>query len=669
MIAFTITEKIVFACLLLLTTYWVARTIRQFSEIIQRGKNTLGKFSFTGLLRVLWQKVILLLPTWKTRFWPNLFHLVIVWGFIFFLLTNLIDLLSVFFGEISSRANSAHAYPFVSDIISGLILVSIIFFMVRRLSKPNPFRFRDNVLSTPVVDQAILADSLIVGGLITIHVGSHLVAESIRTQFMPQSFWLPFASLLSPLWAQTSNPLLLWKVFFWISILSLLVFIPYFPKSKHIHLIFAPLNFLFRSQQTSFSSLPDLNLDDPQVEIFGALRLEDLERSAILDSFACIMCFRCQDVCPPYQSGSPLSPAVFEINKRFYLKENAKQFSSSNYDSPALTSYAISSQAVWDCTTCGACVEICPVGIDPMADILAIRRGLTLMENEFPKSFQLLFRNIERTANPWGLSNQQRLDWAKGLHVTTIQENPHPDVLWWVGCAGAFENNAQKASRSFLKILNATQLNYAVLGEQENCTGDSVRRAGREDLYLELALKNIELLNQFKAGQIVTSCPHCLHNLKNEYSSLGADFSVVHSSQFLLDLVQGGSIQLTKSADQTKISYHDSCYLSRFNQLTDPAKILLNQCGQLPTNLQYTNSHTYCCGAGGAQYWKESTVLTRPVNMERWQQLTAEPVSQVVTACPFCLTMLADAGRIQDSVIPVIDLCEIILNQMQVGEK
>lgn len=669
MIEFNLIEKTIFTFVLLTTAGYAFLIIREYSAIIRRGKSRLGRFSLTNIIKVLFQKVILLLSTWKTRFWSNLFHLFIVWGFIFFLIINSADMLSVFIGKFDSQSAFSNIFLYASDVVYAVILVSIVFFVIRRLLNANQFKSRENVMTMPIMNQIIRRDSLVVAGLIIIHVGSRAAAESIRLQMMPRSIWLPFSGLLSTVWAPSANLGLIWKLLFWTSILSLLIFIPYFPRSKHLHLFFAPLNFLFRSQQPWFSNLPDLNLDDPQIEVFGALRLEEMDRSAIFDSFACIMCFRCQEVCPPYQSGSPLSPAAYEINKRLFLNARGKQFAFPDFKSPKLTTYAISEQALWDCTACGACVEICPVGIDPLADILAIRRGLVLMEDKFPKPLQLLFKNVEHTANPWGISSQHRLDWAEGLQVTTINENPHPDILWWVGCAGAFEENAKKASRSFAKILNAAQVNYAVLGELENCSGDAVRRAGREDLYQQMALSNIEKLNQVNPKRIVTSCPHCLHNLKNDYRSLGGDFSVIHSSQYLATLVENGTLKLIESSDQTKISFHDSCYLSRFNQVADPVRFLFRQENQELANLKNEASNTFCCGAGGAQYWKESQPLSEPINIKRWKQLTEEPIKQVVTSCPFCHTMLSDAAKSQGSEIPVLDLSEHLLSKIQSENK
>ena len=286
--------------------------------------------------------------------------------------------------------------------------------------------------------------------------------------------WQPFAQTLSRFWQDWAASSLITSehVYFWLSLGAILAFLPYFPLSKHIHLLFAPLNFLLKPKRRSMGEMSFINLDDQSIEQFGASTLKDLGWEQLMDSYACIMCFRCQEVCPAYETGKILSPAALEINKR-YLLNSAGTILPDN----RLTDFAISPEAVWACTACGACVDICPVNNEPMRDILEIRRNLTMMENAYPRQLETAFRGMERTANPWGVPASERMKWAEGLSVPTIEQNPAPDVLWWVGCAPATDPRAQKTARAFAKLLNAARVNFAVLGQKERCTGDAARRA------------------------------------------------------------------------------------------------------------------------------------------------------------------------------------------------
>ncbi len=367
-------------------------------------------------------------------------------------------------------------------------------------------------------------------------------------------------------------------VFFWLALGTILLFIPYFLYSKHIHLFFAPLNFLLKPERRSIGELSKLDFDDESLEQFGATRLEDLGWEQIMDAYACIMCYRCQEVCPAYNTGKVLSPAALEINKRYFLNAEGERLAGGEASSKDAARVRHPEEAVWACTACGACVDICPVGNEPMRDILDIRRSLVLMENNFPKQLQTAFRGMERNANPWGVPPTERMKWAEGLEVPTIDENPEPEILWWVGCAPATDARAQKTARAFAQILNAAGVSYAVLGEGEQCTGDSARRAGKEDLFFELATANVEILNEVAPRRIVTTCPHCLHTLKNEYPAFGGNYQVIHHTQLIKELIAAGQLKL-KGDGRQAVAFHDPCYLGRQNQVINEPRAVLEQAG------------------------------------------------------------------------------------------
>jgi Fe-S oxidoreductase len=381
-----------------------------------------------------------------------------------------------------------------------------------------------------------------------------------------------------------------------------------------------------------------------------------------MDSYACIMCFRCQEVCPAYNTGKLLSPAALEINKRYH-------FNGGGTTDVAMTEL-ISEEAVWACTSCGACVDICPVGNEPMRDILDIRRNLSMMESSFPKQLESAFKGMERNMNPWNISQADRMKWADGMKVPTIEQNPEPEILWWVGCAPATDSRAQKTAQAFAKILNAAGVNYAVLGKSESCTGDSARRAGREDIFFGLASQNVEILNEVVAGssrkvRIVTTCPHCLHTIKNEYPAFGGNYEVIHHTQFINELVSSGKIQMQVTDHALRITFHDPCYLGRHNKITDAPRATLHAAGATTIEMPRNSAKSFCCGAGGAQMWKEEEEGTARVNEMRFAEAKSTGADTIAVGCPFCLTMMVDAGKNEDSKIQVKDVAEIVAERMK----
>jgi Fe-S oxidoreductase len=305
-----------------------------------------------------------------------------------------------------------------------------------------------------------------------------------------------------------------------------------------------------------------------------------------------------------------------------------------------------------------------------MRDILDIRRNLVLMENTFPKQLETAFRGMERAANPWGVPPTERMKWAEGLHVPTIDQNPEPDVLWWVGCAPATDARAQKTARAFANILNAAGVNFAVLGQNEQCTGDSARRAGREDIFFGLATANVELLNEIKPRRIVTTCPHCLHTLKNEYPAFGGNYEVIHHSQLINELIVQGKLHLQAEPqiDENQpsiVTYHDPCYLGRHNGIyADPRQILKDACKNLVEMPRHADK-SFCCGAGGTQMWKEEEHGNARVSAVRVTEARATGAQTMAVACPFCMIMLTDAAKADGEMVLVVDVAEIIAERIK----
>jgi Fe-S oxidoreductase len=661
---FSLIEKLILFVFLSFSIILTLKWIRHFKILIQHGKGVLHKPTTSSILKTVFLDLILLKPTWRKRFITNLSHLLIVWGFLFYLFVNFFDILTLFFPNLVIQGLTGNLFRLFADVFSGFILLAISYFILRRWIWKSPaLKIRPEIPLHNAAKTGIKRDSILVASLIFLHVGSRLISESLRL-VQNTDPWQPLASSLSIIWGFSVFPPGLWHLFTWLTILTILVFIPYFPFSKHIHLIFAPLNFIFKPERKTITELEHLDLEDETLEIFGANQFDQLPKTAFLDAYACIMCMRCQEVCPPYQAGSLLSPAALEINKRYVLQNYFNKPETLGLNPEFLTVQVIPEEAVWACTACGACTDICPVNNEPLRDILEIRRHLTLTQNEFPKPFEILYKNLERQTNPWGLPQKDRLRWTDGLNVPTVEDNPTPDYLWWVGCAGAYDNRAQKTSVAMAKILNHSQVSYAVLGELESCTGDSARRTGREDIFYEMALNNLEVLSQFPTAKIITTCPHCYHTLKNEYAEFGTNLDVIHHTELIQQFVRENKLTLN-SPSSSPVTYHDPCYLGRVNQVFDPPREILQQSGLTLNELSQNKANTFCCGAGGGQMWKESEPSQNQVNHIRYQQALYTQAACLATACPFCKTMLADAAASHKQQIPVLDIAELIFSQIE----
>jgi len=657
-------EKILFAIAVVVTASAAWFAVKRLAGQISGGK---GKPDWKLVPRRLFQvilKVGVFQPVFRFRFLTSIFHAMVGWGFGFYLLVNIVDVLRGYISGFEIPGMAGNIYRLLADVLTVSVMVGMIFFLIRRfVFKSTLLTTRDSTLLNPQARAGIRRDSAIVGTFILLHVGSRFAGESfVIASEGHADAWQPFASVLATLWNGWSSTALMVgeHVGFWLALGLILAFIPYFPYSKHVHLFFAPLNFLLKPERRSIGELSKLDFDDESVEQFGASNLADLGWEQLMDAYACIMCYRCQEVCPAYNTGKILSPAALEINKRYALNH----VSSSSLPEIPLRDL-IPDEAVWACTSCGACVDICPVGNEPMRDILDIRRSLVLMENAFPKQLETAFRGMERNVNPWNISPSERMRWADGLNVPTIEQNPEPEILWWVGCAPATDARAQKTSQAFVKILKAAGVNYAVLGQNEQCTGDSARRAGNEFLFNELTASNVELLNRVAPRRIVTTCPHCLHTLKNEYPAFGGNYQVIHHTQLINELAAAGKLHMQTEGELIKVTFHDSCYLGRHNQIYDAPRENLKASGAEVVEMPRHADKSFCCGGGGAQMWKEEEHGTENVNLARFAEAKATGAETVAVGCPFCLTMLNDASKVDGGSIQVKDVAELVAEKLK----
>ncbi|MBN2146821.1 MAG: (Fe-S)-binding protein [Anaerolineales bacterium] len=665
----TLVEKILFALAVMASGYGAYRAAWRILRILQRGNGKADwKIAGQRLLSVL-ARMVTFQPVFRFRFWPSVLHGLVGWGFGYYLLVNLGDVLQAYIPNFHFLGQGliGDLYRLGADLLSVAVLVGMTALLVRRfVLRPATLTTRQEVLLHPKARAGIRRDSTIVGGFILLHVGFRFLGESFKLAAEGADAWQPFASSVAGLWSGASETALLIAehAAFWVAVGLILAFIPYFLYSKHIHLIITPFNFLLKPERRSIGELSKLNFDDQSIEQFGATRLEHLGWEQLLDAYACIMCYRCQEVCPAYNTGKVLSPAALEINKRYFLNNEGQRIAAGEQSAQTLLEFAIPAPAVWACTACGACIDICPVNNEPMRDILDIRRAQVLMENEFPKQLEAAFRGMERTTNPWNISPAERMKWAEGLNVPTIEQNPEPDLLWWVGCAPATDARAQKTAQAFAKILAAAGVNYAVLGKNEQCTGDSARRAGNEFLFNELATANVELLNEVAPKRIVTTCPHCLHTLKNEYPAFGGHYEVIHHSQLINELTATGKLKLRPQSTPQKITFHDPCYLARHNKVLDAPRQNLRSLNATVVEMERNGMQAFCCGAGGAQMWKEEEHGQERVSANRFREAQASGAEILAVGCPFCMNMLNDAGKDANSELKVLDIAEIVAEQI-----
>ncbi|GAB4496772.1 MAG: (Fe-S)-binding protein [Anaerolineales bacterium] len=670
----TLVEKILFVLAVAVSGYFAWRATTRLVNTLARGNGKPDwQLARKRLLAVL-AKTITLQPTFRLRLGPSILHAMVAWGFMYYLLVNVGDVLQAFipnFHFLGKDTLIGNVYRLGADLLSVSVLVGMAALLLRRFAFNAPeLRARENVLLHPKARAGIRRDSLVVGVFILLHVGGRFLGETFKIAAAGESdAWQPFASAVSGLWRGLSPTALTIgeHVAFWMALGLILAFVPYFVYSKHIHLIFAPLNFLLKPQRRSMGELSYINFNDESIEQFGAARLEDLGWEQLMDAYACIMCNRCQQVCPAYNTGKVLSPAALEINKRYFLNQEGARIANGEQSSQTLLEFAISEEAVWACTACGACVDICPVGNEPMRDILDIRRSLVLMDNTFPEQWQTAFRGMERSMNPWNIPPTERLKWAEGLDVPTIEDEAEPEVLWWVGCAPATDARAQKTAQAFAKILNSAGVKFAVLGEAEQCTGDSARRAGNEYLFFELASANVELLNEVAPKRIVTTCPHCLHTLKNEYPAFGGNYQLVHHTEFINELLLSGRLKLAEPAALKDVTFHDPCYLGRHNGIVDAPRVALHQAGVQTLEMPRHGAKSFCCGAGGAQMWKEEEHGSDRVNVVRFKEAQATNAGAVAVGCPFCMVMLTDASKETANAVPVLDVAEIVAQALPKG--
>ena len=656
----TTAERIIFLLLVVMSLYYSGYGFYRVYKIIARGKPD-ARFDHLAqrILRALWL-VLTQRTVFKKRPVISFLHALVFYGFVYYFLVNVVDVFEGFF-PFSARGGAWSPFNFVADLLTAGVLVGIVGLSIRRfLAQPQDFIFASNV---PIHEEAragILRDSTIVASFIFVHVGSRLLFKATQIAQEGHDPYLPVSSVFASIFAGMNPGLLeiLHHFFWWGALGSILIFLPYFPRSKHIHLFMAPINLALKKEKPGVLE----PMDFEKGESFGAAKLEDFSWPRLLDAYSCIMCNRCQEVCPAYVTGKALTPAAILINERYELNRIFSGFSAGQESPRPLLDFALNEEATWACTTCNACIEVCPVGNEQMLHIIDVRRERVLMQADFPGTLKKAFNGMEQAGNPWGISADNRLEWTEKLpfKVPTVEQNPNPDILYWVGCAGSYDPRAQKIAASVAQVLNAAGVNWAVLGLKEKCTGDAARRAGNEYLFSQLATENVEALNALKPKVIVTNCPHCFHTIKNEYPQFGGHYVVKHHSEFITELIQAGKLQVS-TRSQGAVTFHDPCYLGRHNGVYDQPRQVISSLGAELSEPRRNRNNSFCCGAGGAQFWKEEEPGKERVSTNRYRELKATGAKTLATGCPFCMRMFTEEAAKEPETAPeVLDIAEIV---------
>ncbi|MDP7578862.1 MAG: (Fe-S)-binding protein [SAR202 cluster bacterium] len=592
----------------------------------------------------------------------GLAHFLILWGFLSFFLSYLVfiygDSISPSFSTTIFTETGVKAFAIYLDIVAALFLLVLVWAALRRwVATPKRLSFD----LTQKWDAAII---LILIGLL---MGLSILTEA--TYVAAGGNGPTAAAIIGSAIGESFNNFGieegvaggLHAAAWWAHLLVILVFAVYIPMSKHMHLICAPISFLLRDLEP-MGTLPNAT-DLESSEVFGAAKIQDFTWKELLDGYACAVCGRCTDNCPANISGKTLSPMHIVENLKEHVLDVGPTILRGHdaQDSRPLVGPWITEESLWDCLTCGACEEECPVGVEHIDTIVDMRRNLVMEKAEMPETAMNVLTNMEQRGHPWRGTTYTRTDWAEGLDIKRLSEHPEAEVLFWVGCTAALEQRSQAIARSMVSVLKRANVNFAILGDEERCTGDPARRMGNEYLYQTLAKQNIEILARYDVKKVLTICPHCFNTIKNEYPHLGGNYEVVHYSEFVADLIRDGKIKPLATINAT-VAYHDSCYLGRHNDVYDaPREIAQSIPGVKLVEMERNRERGFCCGAGGGHMWIEES-RGRRVNHIRTQQVAETGADTVAVSCPFCLQMFVEGVDSVESAnkTQVRDLLEIL---------
>jgi Fe-S oxidoreductase len=586
-------------------------------------------------------------------------HFLIFWGFVILTLALLQVLADGLIHGVRIPIIGSRFFIAINDILAVAVIASLIFAAFRRRSRPR------GLTTQP--------DAWVILGMIGAHLSSLLLAEGFAAAAFGNGdpHWsLAGLVLGGPLGAFGQRfAEVAFVAFYWVHILLVLGLLVYIPLSKHFHVLVGPVNVYLKGTKSKGELRKIENIEE--AEHFGVSKVQQFTWKDILDGYACTECGRCTNACPANITGKPLDPKKIVVDMRLSTYAQGDMRMAMRHEPREITAATpligeeglIKDEELWSCTTCMACVEACPVAIEQVPKIIDMRRNLVLEETRFPAELTKVFNSLERNSNPFGLRARTRADWAKGLGLKIMSDHADEpiDVLYWVGCYGSFDERNQKVARALSKVLQAGGINFGILGTEEGCTGDPARRAGNEYLYQVLAQGNVETLQGYGVKKIVTACPHCMNTIKNEYPQFGGDFEVVHHSQFIADLIKSGRIKLEEGTDKKSITFHDPCYLGRYNDVYEAPREVISGLGVEVTEMRRARNKSLCCGGGGGRTFMEERI-GKKMSHNRLGDVLETGCGTLAAGCPFCITMFEDAivGTDSGEKVRVEDIAELV---------